>query len=92
MFFEIFVVKEDTRQFFWEIIAWISFLQSIFVISSFSRFMKLIVIYVESSFHVIPSLTWKWFEFIIFFYLTIISLWVTIYTFPITQKTTYRII
>ena len=43
--------------------------------------MKLIVIYVESSFHVTPYLKWKWFEFIIFFYLTIISLWVIIYTF-----------
>ena len=36
----------------------------------------------ESSFHVVPYLTRKLFEFIIFFYLTIISLWVTIYTFP----------
>ena len=31
--------------------------------------MKLIVIWVESSFHVIPYLTWKWYEFVIFFYL-----------------------
>ena len=47
----------------------------------------------ESSFNVIP--TWKWFQFVIFFCLTIISLWVTIYTFLITQKTwrtTYSII
>ena len=29
--------------------------------------MKLIVIWVESSFHVIPDLTWKRYEFIIFF-------------------------
>ena len=36
--------------------------------------MKLIVIYVESSFHVIPYLAWKWFKFLIFFYLTFISL------------------
>ena len=36
--------------------------------------MKLIDIYAESSFHFIPYLTWEWYEFIIFFYLTIISL------------------
>ena len=51
-----------------------------FVISSFSWFMKLIVIYVESSFHVIPYLAWKWFKFLIFFYLTFLSLWGAIYT------------
>ena len=51
--------------------------------ASFSWFMKIIVIYVESSFHVIPYLTWKWFEFIIF-YLTITSSWETVYTLAIT--------
>ena len=55
-----------------------------FVISSFSRFIKLKLIQVESSFHVIPYITRKWFQFIIFFYLTILSLLVTIYTFPTT--------
>ena len=35
--------------------------------------MKLVVIYVESSFHVVYYLAWKWFEFIIFFYLIIVS-------------------
>ena len=35
--------------------------------------MKLKFIHVESSFHVIPYLTWKSFQFIIVFYLTIIS-------------------
>ena len=58
--------------------------QSIFVISLFSCFMKLIVIHVERRFHVISYLTWKWFEFIIFFCSTIISLLEIIYTFPIT--------
>ena len=53
-----------------------------FFISSFFWFMKPKFIHVEISFYVIP--TWKWFQFIIFFYLTIISLWVTIYTFSIT--------
>ena len=50
-----------------------SILQSLFVISSFSLFMKLIVVYVESSFHVIPYLIWKWFESLFFFYLTFIK-------------------
>ena len=36
--------------------------------------MKLIVIYVESSFHVIPYLAWEWFEYLIFFYLTFLRL------------------
>ena len=58
--------------------------QSIFVISSFSWFMKLTFIHVGSSFHVILYLTWNWFQFIIFFYLIIVNLWVTIYTFQIT--------
>ena len=31
-------------------------------------------LYVESSFHIIPYLTWMWFESIIFFDLTIISI------------------
>ena len=43
------------------------------------RLMK--VIYVESSFHVISYLIWKWFEFIISFYLTIVIQWMTIYTY-----------
>ena len=33
---------------------------------------------------VIPYPTWKRVEFIIFFHLAFISLWVTIYTFPVT--------
>ena len=36
----------------------------IFVIFSFSWFMKLTVIYLDSCFHVIPYLTCKWFKFI----------------------------
>ena len=47
--------------------------------------MKLIAIYVEGTFHVIIYLTWKWFAFI-FFYLTFISLWVAVHTFPKTIK------
>ena len=39
------------------------------------------VIYVESSFHVISYLIWKWFEFIISFYLTIVIQWMAIYTY-----------
>ena len=58
-----------------------SILQLIFVISSFSWFMKLIVTYVESSFYVIPYLTWKWFEIVIFL---LLSLGEAFYTFPIT--------
>ena len=37
----------------------------------------------ESSFY-IPYLAWKLYEFIIYFYLTFISLWVAIYPFPMT--------
>ena len=36
--------------------------------------MKITVSYMESNFHVIAYLTWKWFEFLVFFYLTFISL------------------
>ena len=36
--------------------------------------MKLTVSYMKSSFDVISYLTWKWFEFLIVFYLTFISL------------------
>ena len=35
----------------------------------------------ESSFDVIPYLAWKWFEFIISFYLTLFSSWVATF-FP----------
>ena len=45
----------------------------------------------ENSFYVIPNLTWKWFEFIIFFYLTFISLWEAIYTLPVTKGTLMQI-
>ena len=55
-----------------------SILQSIFVISSFSWLIELIFIHVESIFHVVLYLTWKWFQFTIFFYLTIINWWVSI--------------
>ena len=43
--------------------------------------MKIIIIYVESGFRVIPYLTWKWLEIVIFFCLTFISLLMIIYTF-----------
>ena len=38
-------------------------------------------------FHLIPYFTWTWFEFNIFLWLIAISLWVAIYTFPVTEKT-----
>ena len=60
-----------------------SILQSVFVISSFAWFMKLIIIYFKSSPHVIPYLKWQKLEFFIL-YLTFISLRVAIYTFPMT--------
>ena len=60
-----------------------SILQSVFVISSFAWFMKLIIIYLKSSPHVIPYLKWQKLEFFIL-YLTFISLRVAIYTFPMT--------
>ena len=51
--------------------------------------MKLKFIHVESGLHVIPYFPWKWFQFVIF-YLTIISLWVSIYTFAIPRNTIYK--
>ena len=51
-----------------------SVVQSVFVVSSFSWFIELAVSYMENSFHVIPYLTWNWFEFLIFFYSAFIIL------------------